>query len=113
MPIDVSGARVLVVDDNAVNRSILMEQMSSWGFDSCAAKSGLEGLHVLEAASNCGISVDCIVLDHQMPGMSGIDMARKLRASDGIKDTPIVLLTSVDQSLGAGANIANSASMRS
>ena len=104
MPIDVSGARVLVVDDNAVNRTILMEQMNAWGFDSCAAQNGAEGLEVLKAASNCGISVDCIVLDHQMPGMSGIDMARKMRQSDGIKDTPIVLLTSVDQSLGTAAN---------
>jgi CheY-like chemotaxis protein len=48
--------------------------------------------------------VDCIVLDYQMPGMSGIDMARQLRASDGIRDTPIVLLTSVDQSLAPRLN---------
>jgi CheY-like chemotaxis protein len=103
-PIDVSGARVLVVDDNAVNRSILMEQMASWGFDSCAAENGAEGLRVLRAASSYGINVDCIVLDYQMPGMSGVDMAREMRSSDGIKDTPIVLLTSVDQALAPGLN---------
>ena len=49
--IDVSGARVLIVDDNAVNRTILTEQMTSWGFDSCAACSGAEGLKVLKAAA--------------------------------------------------------------
>jgi PAS domain S-box-containing protein len=103
-PVDVSGARVLVVDDNAVNRTILLEQMASWGFDSCAASSGAEGLEVLKAAASCGIKVDCIVLDHQMPGMTGIDMARRLRVSDGISETPVVLLTSVDQNLGASIN---------
>ncbi|MGY6707996.1 MAG: PAS-domain containing protein [Rhizobiaceae bacterium] len=104
-PIDVTGARILVVDDNHINRSILMEQMASWGFDSCAAQSGQEGLAVLKAASGYGIGVDCIVLDHQMPGMSGIDMARELRRSDGIRDTPIVLLSSVDQSIAPGLNL--------
>jgi len=104
-PIDVTGARILIVDDNQINRSILMEQMASWGFDSCAAQSGREGLAVLKAASGVGIGVDCIVLDHQMPGMSGIDMARELRRSDGIRDTPIVLLSSVDQSIAPGLNV--------
>jgi signal transduction histidine kinase len=50
-PSDVTGARVLIVDDNAVNRSILTEQMASWRFDSCAASSGAEGLKVLVAAA--------------------------------------------------------------
>jgi PAS domain S-box-containing protein len=104
-PIDVTGARILIVDDNQINRSILMEQMASWGFDSCAAQSGSEGLEVLKAASRVGVGVDCIVLDHQMPGMSGLDMAREVRRNDGIRDTPIVLLSSVDQSLAPGLNI--------
>src|SRR6185436_10710138 len=46
-PLDVTGARVLVIDDNAVNRAILSEQMQSWTFDSCAAESGPEGIRVL------------------------------------------------------------------
>ena len=98
-PVDVTGARVLVVDDNAVNRSILSEQMASWGFDSCAAESGPEGLGVLEAAARFGIAVDCVVLDYQMPGMTGLEMTKIMRQTPSIATTPVVLLTSVDQSL--------------
>ena len=72
-PIDVTGARVLIVDDNAVNRAILSEQMDSWTFDSCAAESGPEGINVLRAAADFGVAVDCVILDYQMPGMTGAD----------------------------------------
>ncbi|MBN9218900.1 MAG: response regulator [Mesorhizobium sp.] len=99
MPIDVTGARVLIVDDNAVNRAILTEQMTSWTFDSCAAESGAEGLKVLIAAAAYGVPVDCVVLDYQMPGMTGAEMARVVRSTAGLADTPIIMLTSVDQSL--------------
>ena len=99
MPVDVTGARVLIVDDNAVNRSILREQMASWMFDSCAAESGAEGLKVMIAAAAYGVPVECVVLDYQMPGMTGAEMARIVRNTDGLAHTPIILLTSVDQSL--------------
>ncbi|MEO5757866.1 MAG: PAS domain-containing protein, partial [Mesorhizobium sp.] len=98
-PVDVTGARVLIVDDNAVNRAILTEQMTSWTFDSCAAESGAEGLKVLIAAAAYDVPVDCVVLDYQMPGMSGAEMARIVRNTAGLADTPIIMLTSVDQSL--------------
>ncbi|MDX8479364.1 response regulator [Mesorhizobium sp. VK24D] len=103
MPVDVTGARVLIVDDNAVNRSILSEQMASWTFDSCAAESGAEGLKVLIAAAAYGVPVDCVVLDYQMPGMTGAEMARIVRNTDGLAHTPIIMLTSVDQSLASAA----------
>jgi PAS domain S-box-containing protein len=100
-PVDVTGARILIVDDNAVNRAILTEQMLSWSFDSCAAESGEEGIKVLEAAAAFGVGVDCVVLDYQMPGMTGVDVARAVRAIPAIAKTPIVLLTSVDQALSS------------
>jgi len=103
MPVDVTGARVLIVDDNAVNRSILSEQMASWTFDSCAAESGAEGLKVLIAAAAYGVPVDCVVLDYQMPGMTGAEMARIVRNTAGLAHTPIIMLTSVDQSLASTA----------
>ena len=93
---DLAGARVLVVDDNAINRDILIAQLSSWGCDACAAVDGREGLAFLKTASRMGIDVNCVVLDHHMPGMTGLDMARLVRAEPEIADTPIVFLTSVD-----------------
>lgn len=99
-PFDVSGARVLVVDDNPVNRAILLEQMASWRFDACAAASGAEGLQVLAAATQLGLAVDCVVLDYQMPGMTGLDVTRVVRETPLFSETPIVMLTSVDLSLG-------------
>ena len=102
-PVDVTGARILIVDDNPVNRSILSEQMMSWGFDSCAACHAQEGLAVLLAAAACGVPVDCVVLDYQMPGMTGADLARIVRSTPVLADLPIVMLTSVDQSLSNAA----------
>ena len=104
MPIDVSGARILVVDDNEVNRAILMEQMASWGFDACAASGGEEGIAVLKAVVAHGLAVDCMILDYQMPVMSGAEVARIIRATPEIAGTPIVMLTSVDQSLGQSSH---------
>jgi PAS domain S-box-containing protein len=99
-PMDITGARVLIVDDNEVNRAILSEQMASWRFDACAVENGAMGIQVLKAAASQGLQVDCVVLDYQMPGMTGAEMARLVRATPQIRDVPIVMLTSVDQSLG-------------
>ncbi|WP_274423137.1 response regulator [Chelativorans sp. YIM 93263] len=103
-PWDVTGARVLVIDDNDVNRTILSEQMEHWGFDACAASSGAEGLKVLEAAAKLGLRVDCAVVDFQMPGMNGVETARSIRANVALANTPIIFLSSVDQSLSHAAS---------
>ncbi|WP_114389744.1 response regulator [Notoacmeibacter marinus] len=96
---DVSGARVLIIDDNSVNRSILLEQMASWSFDACAATSGTEGMAILEAARQAGMPVDCLVLDYQMPVMNGEEVARAIRANPSFNDLSIVMLTSVDHGI--------------
>ncbi|WP_269931452.1 response regulator [Aminobacter sp. HY435] len=97
VPVDVTGARVLVVDDNPVNREILLEQLRSWGFDCAAAESGAIGLAFLDRAAQLGASVDCVILDYQMPGMNGADVAKAIAADSRTSSIPVVLLTSVDQ----------------
>ena len=97
VPGDVTGARVLIIDDNPVNRDILLEQLRSWGFDCAAAESGAVGLAFLDRACQLGASVDCIILDYQMPGMNGADVARAIAGDSRLSTIPVVLLTSVDQ----------------
>jgi signal transduction histidine kinase/CheY-like chemotaxis protein len=96
VPVDVTGARVLVIDDNPVNRQILLEQLRSWGFDCAAAESGAVGLAFLDRASQLGAAVDCVILDYQMPGMSGADVAKAISSDVRLSSIPVVLLTSVD-----------------
>jgi CheY-like chemotaxis protein len=96
LPINVQGARVLVVDDNEVNRRILTEQLSLWGFDGVAAEGGATAFAILEAAADLGIKVDAVVLDYHMPDMNGAEVARRLRADSRFGELPIIFLTSMD-----------------
>ncbi len=98
VPYDVSGARVLIVDDNPINRDILSEQMRSWGFECAAVENGETGLAFLKRAAELGARVDCVVLDYQMPGMNGVETARAIAADPATAAIPMLLLTSVDQS---------------
>ena len=109
-----SRARVLVIDDNSINRMILTEQLRSWGVDCVAVESGEIGLDFLRHAANgLGVKVDLLILDFQMPGMSGAHVAREIRADPSIAATPILLLSSVDQAdqLGAIRDISIDASL--
>lgn len=97
VPHDVSGSRVLIIDDNSVNRAILTEQMVSWQFDSAAASSGEEGLAVIKAAISQGLEINCVVLDYHMPAMNGGDLMKILRDDPKYAEIPVVMLTSVDE----------------
>jgi PAS domain S-box-containing protein len=97
VPMDVTGARILIVDDNAVNRSILTEQMTAWNFDSAAAVNGEEALAIMRAANSHDINIDCVVLDYHMPGMNGGAVVKAMREDPQLSDISVIMLTSVDQ----------------
>jgi len=85
------GLRVLVVDDNATNRQILRLQLAAWACDVMEAADGPAALAWAARAR-----VDVALLDMQMPGMTGLDVARALSAREG--RTPVMVLLS---SIGA------------
>jgi signal transduction histidine kinase/DNA-binding response OmpR family regulator len=93
---DVAGSRLLIVDDNNINRDILIELARKWGFDACAVENGPIALELLDHAAGIGAPVDLIVLDYQMPGMNGAEVLSAVRGRPAIAATPVVLLTSVD-----------------
>lgn len=92
---DLKGARVLIIDDNELCRAVLTELLTEWGRDSCAAISGEEGMAVLKSASTHGLTVDCVLIDHHMPGMNGVDVARAIRGDTMSEAVPIILLSPV------------------
>jgi len=96
-PVEIIGANILVVDDNAVNRNILTEQIKHWKCRSVAVESGAQALKVLENARTKNINIDLMIVDFHMPGMNGEDLFNAVRAQAHYKDIPIIMLTSVNQ----------------
>ena len=92
---DLGDLRVLVVDDNATNRRILGKQLHSWGVENAAVESGPRGLEELRRAGTDGEPYDLAVLDMQMPGMDGMELAHSIKADPLLRATRLVMLTSV------------------
>jgi signal transduction histidine kinase/CheY-like chemotaxis protein len=89
-----SGARVLIVDDNATNREILKHQTSSWGMIATETQSGKEALELLRAGVTRGEPFDIAVLDLTMPGMDGFQLAEAIKSDPAIASAALVLLPS-------------------
>jgi PAS domain S-box-containing protein len=87
---DMAGLHVLVVDDNANNRRILQSQLEGWGATSDSSEGGAAALELA-----CGDRhYDIAVLDMDMPGMDGVELAARLQELDGYERLPLVLLSS-------------------
>jgi len=95
---DLAGVRVLIVDDNEVNRRVLHEQITSWRMRNGGFASGEESLHVLREAHAAGDPYQIVVLDYRMAGMDGEMLARAIKADAMLKETVLIMLTSVDHS---------------
>ena len=90
-----AGRRVLVVDDNETNRSILHYQLASWGIQDVGVSSGAEALTVLQRAAVTGTLFDLAILDCQMPGMDGVMLAKLIKSDDKIAGIPLIMMTSL------------------
>jgi len=80
---------VLMVDDSPAQRRLLSSLLARWGYDVAEAGSGAEALELLSRRS-----VDIIISDWMMPGMSGVDFCRTFRKTERRKYGYFVLLTS-------------------
>jgi two-component system sensor histidine kinase/response regulator len=92
-----SGARVLIVDDNAVNRSILRHQTSSWGMIVTDADGAEKALDLLRTASTQGQPYDIALLDLMMPDIDGLQLADVIKAEPAIAAVSLILLPSFGQ----------------
>ena len=98
-------ARILLVEDNEMNRDMLSRRLARRGYDVEIAVDGREGVEKAAAGA-----YDLVLMDMSLPEIDGWEATRQLRAAESTKDLPIIALTAHamsgdrDKALEAGCN---------
>jgi PAS domain S-box-containing protein len=89
------GFRVLVVDDNEVNRLIFRKQLGAWGMTVQSVESGAEALAALDEAVRRGAPFHIALIDQMMPAMDGVELGHRISAEPAYAETKLILATSL------------------
>jgi PAS domain S-box-containing protein len=104
------GTRILMVEDNAVNMMIAVALLERWGAIVDQADDGPSALRAVDQAHDAGNPFDIVLMDVQMPGMSGHEVTRRLRTRYDRNTLPVVALTAAalvserEDAMAAGMN---------
>jgi len=85
------GLRLLVVEDNALNRQVAQELLMGEGAEVALAEGGQQGIDSIMSAQERGF--DAVLMDIQMPGIDGIEATRLIRQDNRFSDLPIIAMT--------------------
>ena len=91
---NLKGSNMLIVDDNATNRSLLHYILKSWGIKCDSVSTSRDALAVVQMETANGHPFDCLLIDMQMPEMDGLDLARAIKSDAATSSTRIVMLSS-------------------
>ena len=94
---DITGARILTVDDNMTNRKLMNSLLNQWGCRNEVAADGKAGLELLLEAAQKGDPYQIVLLDHEMPGMDGLELGRRIKSDPMLESTLMVMVTSLAQ----------------
>lgn len=86
------GFRLLIVEDDAVNRQLALLQLAKLGYEADTAADGLEALEALSR-----IPYGLVLMDCRLPGMDGFAVTAELRRREGRRHTPVIAMTADDQ----------------
>ncbi len=93
--LDLTGVRVLAVDDNEVNREILNKMLASWGCLTTEAVDGRDAMEKLRKAREAGSPYHVALLDRCMPGEDGIELGRRIKSDPSLRETKTIMITSL------------------
>jgi PAS domain S-box-containing protein len=96
-PATLRDMRVLVVDDNATNRQILLKMLANWHTNPTAVESGARAITALREAQGLGRTYPLILLDAQMPEMDGFALAECIKRNPDWQTATIMMLSSAGQ----------------
>lgn len=89
---------ILVVDDNETNQEVVKHLLESWGLANIGlASDGIDALQQLRQAANTEQAYDMAILDMQMPGMTGLELARAIRGEPALREIHLTMLSSLDR----------------
>lgn len=89
---------VLIVDDNVTCRKVLQQQTAAWGMRTQCAAGGREALAMLRTQANLGSPFEILLLDQSMPGMSGVELASRIKDDPALSnELLIIMLTGINQ----------------
>jgi diguanylate cyclase (GGDEF)-like protein len=100
-----AAPRLLIVDDIADNRTILLRRFQRQGFEVAEADSGLKALELIDSQE-----FDLVLLDVMMPGIDGVETLKRIRSQKSASALPVIMVTAksesenIVESLGLGAN---------
>ena len=94
-PENISKKHFLIVDDNEANRFVLAEHLRLWGCRYKEASDGIQALETLRQAKADKDPCEIAIIDMQMPGMDGVTLGQKIKQDPELKNTILVLLTSM------------------
>ncbi len=100
---DITTARILVVDVNATNRTVMTSMLNSWGCRFEAAGDGATALNLLHEAAVQNDPFRVALLDQQMPGIGGRELGRRIKGDPLLKSTLLIMLASLGQRGDAAA----------
>ena len=92
---DRPAGRVLVADDSAVNRKLLVQLLGRLGLQSIEVEDGAAALAVLHADGPAGI--DVVLLDVVMPELDGFETLAAIKADETLRDLPVIMVSGVDE----------------
>jgi len=97
-PAELLHLPVLLVDDNATNRRVLLEMTRGWGMQPTAVDSGVAALETMSRTKAAGPGFRLAIIDGHMPGMDGFELAKRIKADPQLSNVMIMMLTSAGQS---------------
>ncbi|HEX7487182.1 MAG TPA: response regulator [Vicinamibacterales bacterium] len=94
---DVTGSRILVVDDFVTNRQLVVTLLAGWGCRPAEASGASTALRMLRDAAEAGEPFDAVVLDIQTPDVHGLALGRQIKADPLLATTALIMMTSLGQ----------------